>query len=222
MVWPSSPTSLTVMPPRTLGKSLMTVPWTAASTRVRRGAGMSMASWTRPWERAALNVSRSSAGRTPCTGMINPGGAPNAVAAHIDTAMAASARGRRPSARLRITGLESADRGIDIGMTRAGGSGAGSDAGRRRPRLNQDPQRLRAAGLRFDDVPAGRQPGRRPIEQPARVGEREVDAAVRRPRPEPIVPVGGMQRFVFVEIEHVRNAIHVVGIARLPVHVAVD
>src|SRR5262249_56666863 len=40
-----------------------------ATTGVPRGAGRSIASWTRPFERDSLNVSRSCSGRTPATGI---------------------------------------------------------------------------------------------------------------------------------------------------------
>src|SRR6476620_11561296 len=48
----------------------MISPSAAASTEVPAGAGMSIASWVRPSERASLKVSISCSRRTPATGMI--------------------------------------------------------------------------------------------------------------------------------------------------------
>src|SRR6476661_711671 len=48
----------------------MISPSAAASTEVPAGAGMSIASWVRPSERASLNVSISCSRRTPATGTI--------------------------------------------------------------------------------------------------------------------------------------------------------
>src|SRR5207244_7357469 len=47
----------------------------AATTGVPSGAGISIASWTRPSARASENVSRNRSGCTPATGTIKGGGA---------------------------------------------------------------------------------------------------------------------------------------------------
>src|ERR1051326_2770031 len=51
------------------------VPSAAASTGVSNGAGISIASCTRPSERLSENVSRNWSGRTPATGIIKLFGA---------------------------------------------------------------------------------------------------------------------------------------------------
>ena len=62
-------------PPPRLKNSFSTVPSATETTGVPRGAMMSIASWTRPPERASRKVSLSWEARMPATGMASPDGA---------------------------------------------------------------------------------------------------------------------------------------------------
>lgn len=75
------------------------------------------------------------------------------------------------------------------------------------------PQRRSAERPRRHRVPPIGQPRRRPLEQPLRVGHRQVDAAVRRGPAEPVVPERSVQPLAAGEEEDERHLLDEVALA---------